>query len=268
MRLGNARIIIFAGLLTVAAALAACGGGGSSGGGGGGTPPTSPPTQTPTSTPGASGTLSVNGVAMADANVVYTCGCSAQAGTTTADGSGNFTVAATATAVPSSPSPTYTTVPGRNYMVIGANSSTHTEAWTMLFLGSIPAHDVYIGSGATDVTDVATTAAALYVFLNAQNESDTSFDDWNLNTISAWAAELRTSPKTTQEQKLLTDIASAENSGTPLYPTIPAWDNDMGAANATIAADIRAITPSSDSLVPTPCPVSGGSPACTGNPQP
>ncbi|MGH7737416.1 MAG: hypothetical protein ACREMP_06065 [Candidatus Tyrphobacter sp.] len=267
MRASTARIALFTGIVAVAA-LAACGGGSSGGGGGGGgVPPTSPPTSTPTNAPGASGTASFNGTGLANASVVFTCGCSAQAGTATADGSGNFTLSASSNAVPPTPSPTYTMVPGRNYMVIAA-TSTHQEAWTILFLGSQPSHNLYMGSSGGDTTDVATTAAALYVFLNAQNESDTSFDDWNVNTIAAWAAELRSAPKTAQEQKLMTDITAAVSADTPLYPTIPDWDNDSGAANATIRGDVEAILPSSDAAIPTPCPISGGSPACTGAPTP
>lgn len=273
MGTAKARIALFTGIAALVAALAACGGGGSGGGGGGGgggTPPTSQPTNPPTTSPpstGITGTVSANGSALANANVVYTCGCSAQAGTTTADGGGNFTIATSATAVPPSPNPTYTIVPGRNYMVIGANATTHQEAWTIVFLGSQSSHNLYLGTGSADTTDNATAAAALYVFLNAQNESDTAFDDWNFNTIAAWTSKLRSSP-TSQETKLMSDISAAEASATPLYPTIPDWDNDRGSANATIAADVRAITPANDSSVPTPCPLSGGTPACTGAPTP
>lgn len=270
MRVAHARVAIFSAAIVLAGALAACGGGGSGGGGGGGggggVPPTSPPT--PTASPGASGTASVNGTALANANIVYSCGCSGQAGTTTADASGNFTLTASATAVPASPNPTYTMLPGRNYVIVGANSGTHAEAWTMFFLGNQPSHNVYMGSGGADTTDTATTAAALYVFYNAQNQGDTAFDDWNFNTVAAWAAELRSSPKTTAEQKFMSDINAAEASGTPLYPVKPAWDNDVGAANATIISDIEAITPASDSAVPTPCPLNNGSPSCTGAPNP
>jgi hypothetical protein len=269
MSQGHTRTALFSGIVALAAALAACGGGGGGSGGGGnpggGGPP---PTSSPAPTSAANGTVSVNGAALANARVVFTCGCSAQAGETTADGSGNFTLTATATATPSSPSPTYTMVPGRNYMVIGANSSTHLEAWTMLFLGNQPSTNVYLGSGGADTTDVATTAAALYIFLKSQNNSDTSFDDWNFNQIMAWSNELRSAPKTSQEQKLMTDIGSAETAGTPLFPTLPSWDPDPGSANATIESDINAISASSDSNIPTPCPVSGGTPACTGTPTP
>jgi hypothetical protein len=269
MSIGNARIALFSGIAVVAAMLAACGGGGSGGGGGnpggGGPPPTSSPSSSPA---GATGTVSVNGSALANAKIVYTCGCSAQAGETTADANGNFTLSASATATPNAPDPTYTMVPGRNYIAIGANASTHQEAWTMLFLGNSPSTNLYLGSGGADTTDVATTATALYIFLKSQNNSDTAFDDWNFNQILAWSNELRSSPKTSQEQKLMTDVTAAENAGTPLFPTVPAWDPDPGSANATIASDIDAIAPSSDSNIPTPCPVSGGSPSCTGTPTP
>lgn len=252
------------------ALLVACGGGGGGGTGGGGNPPTTAPTATPTTSPtatptqGASGTLSsANGSPIANASVVFTCGCSAQAGTTTADGSGNYTIAATSTATPAAPSPTYTTVPGRNYLVIGANAQTHQESWTMFFLGNQPSHNVYIGNGNADTTDVATTAAALYVFQNSYS-SATAFDTWNLNTIGAWAQKLRSGSVTPQEQKLLSDITSAS---VPLYPSTPAWDNDpgTGTANTTIGADINAIkSAANDPAVPTPCRASG----CIGAPSP
>jgi hypothetical protein len=264
------RIALFASLCALTATLIACGGGGGSGGGGnpggGGPPPTNPPTNPPA---GASGNVSVSGSALANASVVYSCGCSKQAGETTTDGSGNFTLSATATATPNSPSPTYTMVPGRNYLVIGANSSTHQEGWNVLFLGNMPSHNVYMGPSGADNNDTATAAAALYIFVKSANNGEVAFDDWNFTAIQGWATELRNGAGlTAQEQKLMTDINAAEAAGKPLYPSIPSWDNDPAAVNGTILNDVNAISPASDPNIPTPCPVSGGSYLCTGTPSP
>lgn len=264
--MSKTRIALFTSMFALTAALIACGGGGGGGGGnpgGGGPPPTNPPTNPPA---GASGSVTIPGTstALANASIVYTCGCSAQAGETTADSNGNFTLSATATATPNSPNPTYTMQPGRNYIVIGANATTHQEAWTIFFLGNTPSHNVYSGSGGASTTDTATAAAALYVFAKSPNNNDKSFDDWNYNAISAWITDLRNSP-TASDTKLMTDINSAETSGKPLYTSVPSWDNDPGSTNATINADISAL---SDANAPTPCPAPGGQPACTGTPTP
>jgi hypothetical protein len=245
--------------------LAACGGGG----GGGPMPPNNTPTPTPTvtptspPTPSGAGQMMVAGTALANARIVFTCGCSGQAGSTTADGNGNYTVPQTSNAVPQNPTPTYTAVPGRNYMVIGAGASSHAEAWTMLFLGSVPSHNLYLST--SNVTDQYTTAASLYIFYNSQNASDQSFDLWNFNTIASWTASLRTSGgNNAAEKKLIGDVLTFQQSATTLFPTVPAWDPDGPSANATIASDVQAVNSSVDSLKPTPCPNSG----CTGAPTP
>ncbi|MBV9269605.1 MAG: hypothetical protein JO165_00820 [Candidatus Eremiobacteraeota bacterium] len=257
----------------LAAALAACGGGG--GGGGNTIPsptqnptgsPTTAPTTTPTTAPAsATGQLTVLGAAMSNAKVVFTCGCSPQAGTVTADANGNYTLPPSVTAVPASPSPTYTAVPGRNYLVVGASTTTKAESWTMLFYGSTPAHNVYLTTG--NVSDEFTAAASLYVYYNSQNASDQSFDGWNFNSIASFANELRTTTNP-KEQQLINDIKTAQQNNVSLFPSpngsVPAWDPHGMPANPTIKADITAL--SGDSAAPTPCP--GGQSGCTGTPSP
>ncbi len=254
--------------------LAACGGGG--GGGGGSLPPnnipsghpsatpspTPTPSPSPSETPGGTGLMSA-GTALGNARIVYTCGCSSQAGSTTADGSGNYTMPMSSTAVPQNPTPTYTAVPGRNYMVIGAGASSHTEAWTMLYLGNVPSHNLYLSP--SNVTDQYTTAASLYIFYNSQNASDQSFDLWNFNTIASWTASLRTSGgNNAAEKKLISDVVTFQQAGTTLFPTAPQWDPDGPSTNATIVSDLQAVLHSGDAALPTPCPSSG----CTGTPTP
>lgn len=262
--------------IALTALLAACGGGGGGTGGGGSvggsggvvTPPTNPPTATPTWQ--ANGTVSVGGQALANASVVFTCGCSAQAGIVTSDASGNYTISPSTSAIPASPNPTYTTVPGRNYMVIGFSPSTSTETWTMVFLGNTPPTNLALG-GSSNGTDVASTAASLYIYRESQNNSDESFDDWNFNAISGWAAHLRAnSGLTPNEQKFLADIASAQTKGTSLFPSVPVYipNSTYGTPNAQIATDINNIKADGtlDPTLPTPCPSGVGS--CTGTPSP
>jgi hypothetical protein len=168
----------------------------------------------------------------------------------------------TSNAVPTNPTPTYTAVPGRNYMVIGAAASSHTEAWTMLFLGSTPSHNLYLSNG--NVTDQYTTAASLYIFYNSQNASDQSFDLWNFNTIASWTASLRASGgNNAAEQKLISDVVAAQQAGATLFPTVPTWDPDGPSANLTIKSDVQAVLNSADAAKPTPCPSTG----CTGTPS-
>jgi hypothetical protein len=218
------------------------------------------------------GTMTLNGAAVANADVAYTCGCSAQAGETMTNAMGNYTVSASATAIPASPNPTYTAVPGRNYMIIGYASSG-TQAWTMEFLGKTPATNLNLsstpGNLQTNSTDTASTATALYIFYESQNDSDQSFDLWNFNTISAWAQKLRSGSTSPNETKLLSDVSSNQSAGASLYPTIPVWNPQSGATvNSTILADLQAVhadgTPVDPSL-PTPCPGAG---MCTGTPTP
>src|ERR1700719_1899896 len=96
--------LLGASIIAAASLLAACGGGG--GGGStipGGTSPTpgpsspgatptpvgSTPTPAPTPTPGAQGQVTLSGNALANAIVVFTCGCSGEAGEVHSDASGN-----------------------------------------------------------------------------------------------------------------------------------------------------------------------------------
>jgi len=210
---------------------------------------------------------------MANSTVAYTCGCSAQAGETSTNAGGNYTIDASATAIPSSPTPTYTAVPGRNYMIIGY-ASNGTQAWTMEFLGNSPATDLNLSSTpnslSTNTTDTASTAAALYIYYESQNNSDQSFDLWNFNTIAGWAAHLRAgSGLSANETKLMSDITSSQSAGASLYPTVPAWNPQAGATkNTTILSDLQAVHADGtavDSTLPTPCPGEG---ECTGAPTP
>jgi hypothetical protein len=263
-------------LLALLAALAACGGGSGSGSPGSGMPPTTAPTTASpqaTATTSISGAIALNGAAVSNATVAFTCGCSAQAGETMTNSTGAYVIGPTATAIPASPNPTYTAVPGRNYMIIGYASSG-TQAWTMEFLGKTQATDLNLSSTPsnlqTNSTDTASTAAALYIYYESQNDSDQSFDLWNFNTIAAWAAKLRAGAGlSAHETQLLADVTSAQGSGASLYPTVPVWNPQAGAAaNATILADLQAVHSDGttvDPALPTPCPAAG---ACTGAPTP
>lgn len=215
----------------------------------------------------------LNGAGLANATVAYTCGCSQQAGETSTSASGNYSISPSATAMPASPNPTYTTVPGRNYMIIGYASSG-TQTWTMEFLGNSPATNLNLSSSPTNlldnITDTAGTAAALYIYYESQNDSDQSFDLWNFNTINTWAQKLRGgSGISAHETQLLSDVTSSQGAGQSLYPTVPVWNPQVGAtANATILADLQAIHndgTAADPTLPTPCPAAG---ACTGAPTP
>jgi hypothetical protein len=259
-------------LLALVAALAACGGGSGSGSSGSGAVPTMASPQA-TATMLIAGAMTLNGTALDNATVAFTCGCSAQAGETTTSGSGAYTIDASATAIPSSPNPTYTTVPGRNYMIIGYAPSG-TQAWTMGFMGDTQAADLNLSSTPANLqansTDTASAAAALYIYYESQNDSDQSFDLWNFNTIATWAAKLRAGTGLSEhETQLLADVTSAQSSGTSLYPTVPVWNPQAGAsANATILADLQAVHSDGtavDSALPTPCSAAG---ACTGTPTP
>jgi len=219
------------------------------------------------------GEMSLSGNALANATVAFTCGCSAQAGETTTNASGNYTINTQATAIPSVPQPTYTTVPGRNYMIIGYASSG-TQTWTMEFLGNTPATNLNLssspGNATANVTDAASTAAALYIYEESQNNSDQSFDLWNFNTIATWTEKLRAGAGlSAHETALMNDVVAQQNAGKSLYPTVPAWNPQAGATtNSTIAADVQAIHADGmavDPALPTPCPAIG---QCTGAPTP
>jgi len=270
--------------LLLTATLAACGGGGN--GGGGGTPPTTspttgptasptaPPTATPvpTPTPAVAGVLQLNGAALANGRLAYTCGCSAQAGVSTTNGMGNFSITAVATANPLTPSPTYTAVPGRNYVVIGYAPTSFAQVWTMVFLGKTPATNLNLSGNSNGVsTDTASEAAALYIYYEAgllHSSGDQSFDNFNFNSILAWTQSMRTSGgNNPAEVQLFTDIVNQSSGGFSLYPSVPAWNPVSGAsANATIVTDLHNVAGSTDRLLPTPCP--GGVGSCTGTPTP
>jgi hypothetical protein len=256
------------------ALLAACGGGGS---GGSGTPPTNSTTAPAvTGTPNDTGTLSVSGLSFAGVPVVYTCGCSGEGGEVTTNSSGGYQVSESATAIPASAAPY--TPPGHNIMVVGYAANSQTQAWTMVFLGSTPTSNLNLSSTPTvasaNVNDTAATAAALYIYYEAAYStaitgSDRTFDWFNFNQIDTFAEHLRTSPST-DESKFLSDITSAQQSNSSLYPGfVPTWNAISGdGTNTTLASDIAKIASdgtSVDSTLPTPCP---GADDCTGAPTP
>ncbi|HET9030918.1 MAG TPA: hypothetical protein VFN49_12165 [Candidatus Aquilonibacter sp.] len=265
-----------ASIIALATLLAACGGGGGGGGGttppvGGGTPtppnatPTPTPVATATPTPGTSGTLSIAGNPLANATVVFTCGCNGDGGKISTDANGNYQIGYTAPSVLGNG--TYSPS-GHNLMVVGY-ASTGTQAWTMQFLGNSPATNLNLGSSNSDL---AATAASLYIYYAASQlaSSDKTFDWFNFNQIATFAQHLRGSSLTSAEAKLLTDITSEQAAGHTLYPGFaPTWDpNKSTASNATIAADVRAVYQggmSADATLPTPCPAAN---ACTGAPTP
>ena len=251
--------------IVIAALLAACGGGG--GGGGGVNPPSggSSGSQSPSQSAGITGTT------LANATVVFTCGCTQQAGITTSDTSGNYTIGATATAIPASPNPVYTMVPGRNYAIVA--DANHAQAWTMEFLGNTPQTDLNLSASPTDTStnhaDLASTAATLYVFYESDNQSNESFDAWNFLTISQWAQHLRSTALTAHEAQLLADVQSAQANAQSLYPALPPWNPDPSATvNLTIRGDLDALHGDSvagtNAAIPTPCPAGG----CSGAPTP
>jgi hypothetical protein len=271
-----------ASFLALAALVAACGGGGGGAGtpptGGGGSTPTIAPTGTPApaSTPSDSGSISVSGLSFADANIVYTCGCSGEGGEITTDANGNYTITGTAKAIPTQS--TAYSPPGHNLMVVAYADNSHTQAWTMLFMGNSAATNLNLSStpnnATANVTDTASTGAALYVYYQDAYSpqitgSDRTFDWFNYNQIIAFAQHLRTAPST-NETKFLSDISSAQQSGTSLFPGfLPTWNADAAdSTNATIATDIQNVAQDGtavDATLPTPCPAAN---ACSGAPTP
>ena len=270
--------------MVAAALVAGCGGGG--GGyvatpGGGGHPSPSP---SPGPSAGIEGQLNVTTggtypgpwttSAAANDTVIFTCGCSNQAGTTTTDASGNFAVVSPASPTPASPNPTYTIVPTRNYLVIAEPPATLAgpQAWTMIFAGSDPSRDLALGdagavAASSGMSDVYTTAAALYVYKFSTQASNRAFDAWNFNTVQSWVQALVTSP-TALDTTLLNDIASQSGGGHSLFPSMPGWNSAQPLNAGKINQDLRAIHDQSppDPAVPTPCP--GGEGNCTGTPTP
>jgi hypothetical protein len=243
--------------------LAACSGGGGSGG----NVMNPPPSPVPSGSPVLTGTMNVASGTYptfsenpaGNAAVVFSCGCTTQAGTATTSNSGTFMLVADSTPTPSAPDPTYTIVPGRNYLIV-ATDSTGQEAWDLEYAGHIPSRNQYLNG--TDTSDVYSTAVSLYIF-DYSRAGDTAFDNWNFNQIRNWYQVLNGTAGTpnSAEQKLLNDIAGAGNN--TLYPTAPSWD-PTHATNGTIATDLTNVHSSGDKAIPTPCPQS----ACTGTPTP
>jgi hypothetical protein len=282
-----------AGAFLLASVVAACGGGGGGGNSAlpstpgsnsapGGSSPTVPPINT-TPTPVPSGQtpgpqlngtmqLATGGSAPSftyaaeaqGSSVVFSCGCTSQAGLDQLQAGGVFDIPQTAQATPAAPSPTYTSVPGRNYVIV-ATASNNSEAWQYLFLGSTPSHNLTLGASSSNVSDVYSAAGALYVYYESQNSAD-AFDDWNFNSVLAWVNHMRGSGGlNASETQLLNDIASAEEAGKTLFPAPPSW-NTSQATNSTITSDLTNVAASGDTSLPTPCP--GGTGTCTGTPSP
>ena len=265
----------FAGL-ALAALIAGCGGGGSTAVGppGGGGHPS--PTPAPSITPVLTGNLNVaiggswpnpTPGAAANAEVDFTCGCNGQAGTGTSDSSGDFNLLTTSTPVPASPNPTYTIVPGRNYVVIGTSNlgtGGNAQAYTMVFAGNDTTRNQYLVPG-VNASDTLTAAVSLYVMAKSAG-TPLAFDDWNFDTLQAFYTKMQSNP-TAQETQLLTDIVAQQEAGKTMYPAKPRWRPNR-LKNAIIAADLANINANTDPSVPTPCPTPGGGPAVCTSPFP
>jgi hypothetical protein len=274
--------------LVAAAAIAGCGGGGSAY-----SNPIQPPPPTPTPSPSSSpspivqlgnmnvatgGTVS-GGFTYGPADdyqVIFTCGCSSQAGTTITGATGNFSVTSPASPTPDVPNPTYTMVPSRNYLIEAqpVGSVTGPQAWSIMFAGMVGAHNLALGdSGAiiasSGSSDVYTTAVTLYVYKHSHQcgaqGCNTAFDDWNFNSLQTWLQTTLIGAPTLQEKTLLNDIAAQSALNNSLFPFAPGWDSSQ-TTNATINHDLNQITAVNDPTVPTPCP--GGPADCTGTPTP
>lgn len=273
-----------------AAAIAGCGGGGGGyaapgppGGGGGVTPspavsPSTSPLPTATPSPGIQGTLNVTTggtwpsfttTAANMLNVVFSCGCTAQAGIGITNASGNYVVVSPATATPSVPNPTYTIVPTRNYVVVAQPANgAGPQAWQLVFAGSMPSHDLALADGPTaapassSTSDTFTAAATLFVYFNSGPNGALAFDKWNFNTVQTFTNHLVTSPNVA-EKKLMNDIAVLGGTSSSLFPSAPTW-NPSQPVSGLIANDIKAVNSSVDVMKPTPCPSTG----CTGTPTP
>ncbi|HEY8313068.1 MAG TPA: hypothetical protein VIG51_02740 [Candidatus Baltobacteraceae bacterium] len=243
-----------------------------------GSPAASPtPAATPTPAPAIAGIVRIGGAALTNSAVVYSCGCTSQAGITKTDATGHFSLPLSGPALPASPNPTYTMVPGRNYVVV-TKSPAGAEAWSMAFLGKTQAKTLAIGPGPLDSADIYTAAAALYVFFASPSSgpnSDESFDRWNFNSVAQWTTHMRSNgiaQLTPPEQQLLNDITSAQTTNATLFPGAPAWyPGQTPTTNTRIKNDLNALSasvgsPGADAAIPTPCP--GGVGSCTGTPTP
>jgi hypothetical protein len=204
-------------------------------------------------------------------NIVFTCGCFPEAGTSVTNASGAFSV--TSPAIPTPAGSPYVMVAGRNYVVVAEPpSGAGPQTWTLMFEGHGAATTLALGDSGSVLSsaatsDVFTTAAALYVYKRSSqcppSGCNTAFDDWNFNTVQTWVQHLDTAPNFA-ETTLLNDIASQSAGNTSLFPAAPLW-NPSQPLNPTINADLNAVT-GSEPAVPTPCP--GGPSGCTGAPTP
>jgi hypothetical protein len=230
--------------------------------------PTPPPSPSPSPSPALNGTMQVASgtypifteTAASNANVVFSCGCNPQAGTAVTSGSGVLALVAMSTPTPAAPNPTYTIVPGRDYIVV-ATISGGQEAWDYKFAGRGSSTNQNLNAGST--SDAYSSAAALYVYFKSRGSTPTAFDNWNFNTVRSWYGILAGAAPgpNLAEIQLLNDIAHAGT--TTLYPSAPTW-NPTHATNSTIKADLTAVSTSGDTALPTPCPSTG----CTGTPTP
>jgi hypothetical protein len=210
-------------------------------------------------------------VPAANDTVIFTCGCSNQAGITASDGAGAFSVTSPASPTPIAPNPTYTIVPGRNYLVVAEPPASNDgpQGWTLLFAGTVPSHDLALGDAnsvvaSSGVSDVYTTAIALLIYKQSVQNSNTAFDDWNFNAVEGWLQRMVIAP-TPQETILLDQIASASSNGKSLFPTHPGW-NPSQTLNPTINTELKAVINSPGTATPTPCP--SGPSSCTSTPTP
>jgi len=265
--------------MLAAAAIAGCSGGGGGYSAGGPPPPIPSPTPTPPTLTLGNANIATGGTVAggftytvaANDTVIFTCGCSNQAGITTSDGAGAFTVASPASPTPAVPNPTYTIVPSRNYIIVAEPPASNDgpQGWTMLFAGTVPSHDLALGDGGTvaasaGVSDVYTTAIALLIYKQSTQNSNTAFDDWNFNSIETWLQRMVSTP-TAQETTLLNDIAAQSAINASLFPTVPGW-NAAQTLNPTINTDLHQVIINPGTATPTPCP--GGQSGCTGAPTP
>jgi hypothetical protein len=213
--------------------------------------------------------------------VVFSCGCFPVAGTAPVLANGAFLVVSPATPTPAPGNSPYVMVASRNYVVVAQPlGGAGPQAWTFMFEGKAPATTLGLGDsgsvlGSAELSDVYTTAAALYVYRQSSQcgvgGCETAFDDWNFNTVQMWLEHLKgtlpgdPSPgPNAVERVLLNDIAAQSAASASLFPKSPKWYPSQP-TNATIAADLNAVG-GTDTLLPTPCP--SGPTSCTGTPTP